>query len=264
MQIKNVNPMRENMMALIKYKLFPLFYCLIFFSEFQSLHSKEWSRAYLASYPRSGNHWIRYLVEEATNVATGSVYIDIEPQHMHKVFPWGGYCCDHGCLGHCRYPTKDDIVLIKTHFPSQVNKETKFDKRPYQVTLRVVRHPVDSFYSRYVRKPEGPLLDKVPRERVVSFIKSWRKFQNYWNKKNNVITFRYEDFLANPAVELKKFLEALEYDVTDEDIQRAVSKHPPLGHMLKSIDRFTENDLDIISEELGDLLTQFNYETPIR
>lgn len=249
-------------MGLLIYRLSALFLCFMVFSQFHSLPAKEWTRAYLASYPRSGNHWVRYMIEEASNIATGSVYIDHEPEHMDKIFPWGGYCCDHGCMGNCRYPDKDDIVLIKTHYPSQPTKVSEFDRKPYQVTLRCIRHPVDSFYSRYVRRPEGPLLEKVPRARVKEFIKTWKAFQKYWNKQENVITFRYEDVLANPFDELKKILTALQYDVTDDDIARAVAKFPPEGRMLKSIDKFRAEDLDLIAGELGDLLIEFNYEIP--
>jgi hypothetical protein len=248
---------------MIKNKQVILFFCFFFLSVSQFSFSKEWKRAYLASYPRSGNHWIRYLIEEASHIATGSVYCDREPQHMDKIFPWGGYCCDHGCEGNCRYPTKNDLVLIKTHFPSQPTKVTQFDRRPYQLAIRFVRHPVDSFYSRYVRKPGGTLLEKVPTERVKEFIQTWRKFQTYWNKKENVITVKYEDVLENPFVELKKILEALHYEVTDEDIARAIAKHPAEGYMLKHVSQFTPEDLSLISTELGDLMAQFNYEIPL-
>ncbi len=240
-----------------------LFSCLIFLCEFHPAFSKDWNRAYLASYPRSGNHWIRYLVEEASNIATGSVYLDKDPMHMDKVFPWGGYCCDHGYMGNCRYPTKDDLVLVKTHYPSQDKKYTEFDRLPYQVTLLVVRHPVDSFYSRYVKKPQGPLLETVPHDRVDDFIKAMKRFHKYWDGKENVITIRYEDILENPAVELKKILEALQYDVTDEDIARAVAKHPPQGYMLKHIDKFTHDDLRKIANELSGIMAQYNYAIPL-
>lgn len=241
-------------------KLLMLFFCFIFVNNFQLCFSKEWKRAYMASYPRSGNHWIRYLVEEASHIATGAVYCDKEPQHMSKIFPWGGYCCDHGYEGNCRYPNKDDLVLIKTHFPAQEKNVTKFDQLPYEVTIRFIRHPIDSFYSRYVRRPKGPLLDKVPRERIKEFISTWRRFQTYWNNKENVITIRYEDVLDNPFVKLKEILEILNYDVADEDIARAVTTHPPEGFMLKHLDKFTKEDLKLISNELSDLMDQFNYE----
>lgn len=233
----------------------------------------EWRRVYFASYPRSGNHWIRYLVEEASGIATSSVYCDPDPTetpHMKKVFPWGGYCCNHGYEGNRRYPKKSELIFLKTHFPGQENKgqrksesltfkETTFDRRPYEVAIRLVRHPIDSFYSRYIRVPQGPVQDTVPTYRVKIFNKGWFNFHKYWNKKPNVITFRYEDFLENPFVELKKLLEILEYEVTDEDILRAVNKYPPEGNMLKNRDKFTAGDLKLMEKELEPYLTQFNY-----
>jgi hypothetical protein len=238
-----------------------LFFCFIFLSDFQSGFSKEWQRVYLATPPRSGNHWIRYLVEEAAHIATSAVYRDKVPQHLKKIFPWGGYCCDHGYEGHCRYPTKEEFVLIKTHFPD--SQETQFDRRPYQMVIRIVRHPVDSFYSRYVKNPRGPLLDKVPSEKVREFIPKWRRFQLYWNDKKHIMTFRYEDILQNPAPALKTICEVLHYDVTDEDIARAIAKHPPEGYLLKHIDKFSTEDLHLISKELGDLMEQFDYQIPL-
>lgn len=236
------------------------FFCLF---QIQSLMSDEWNRVFLASYPRSGNHWIRFLIEESSGIATGSVYIDKEPLHMDKVFPWGGYCCDHGLTGNCRYPKKKESILIKTHFPSQPTKVTEFDRLPSKEIIRLVRHPVDSFYSRYVRQPRGPLLDKVPTDRVKEFIANWRKFQTYWNHQKNVTTIIYEDLLENPAPVLRKVLRILNYEFTNADINRAIDQHPPEGHMLKHIDKFHKEDLKLIAEELGEWLEQFGYEIPV-
>ena len=105
--------------------------------------AEKWQRIYLTTPCRSGNHWMRYLVEEAAHIATGAVYRDKTPLHMDKIFPWGGYCCKHGYEGLCRYPNKSDIVLIKTHYPDC--PETPFDRLPYKWAIRIVRHPVDSF-----------------------------------------------------------------------------------------------------------------------
>ncbi len=225
--------------------------------------SNEWVRVYLATYPRSGNHWHRSLIEEASGIVTSAVYIDKEPLHMTKEFPWGGYCADHGHNGKCRYPVKGESVLVKTHFPSQTNI-SKFDRLPYHATIRVVRHPVDSIYSRYVKRyskaaAASPI---IPTNRVKEYIKSWQKFQTYWNKKENVFTFLYEDSLINPGPDLKKMCKILKYKVTSEDIERAVSVHPPIGHPLKHLDKFSKDDLKMIERELGPLMKQFGYSIP--
>lgn len=241
-----------------------LFFCLIYLGFSQLCFSAEWKRAYMASYQRSGNHWIRYLIEEASRIATGAVYQDEEPPHMDKIFPWGGYCCDHGLEGNCRYPNKDDLVLIKTHYPAQDGIASKFDRRGYEVALRIVRHPVDSFYSRYLRRYGGYNKEKVPTRIVREFIEKWREFQTYWNGQDHVLTVRYEDVLENPFVELKKILDALNYTVSDEDIARAIAKHPPEGAPLKHMSKYSEADLKLISVELADLFSQFNYSIPMK
>lgn len=248
---------------MLKHQSFILFFCLIFLSDFHFCFSKEWKRAYLASYPQSGNHWVRYLIEEATHIATSSVYQDPEPpKHMDEVFPWGGYCCDHGYEGQCRYPTKEDIVLIKTHYPYP-HKKTKFDQRPYKLAIHIIRHPIDSFGSRYERLPKGPRQDKIPTERVKKFIESWRTVTKFWKKQKDVLTIRYEDMLVNPAAELKKILKALEYEFTKEDIERAVAKYPPQGHIFKHVHLFTPENLELMSNELSDLLEEFDYFIPL-
>jgi hypothetical protein len=253
---------------MIKTKCLTLFFCFIFLCEFHPCFSKEWKRAYLSSYPQSGNHWVRYLIEEASHIATSSVYRDKAPpininppEHMNKIFPWGGYCCDHGYEGKCRYPTINDIVLIKTHYPYP-RKTSQHDRKQYEVAIHIVRHPIDSFYSRYEKLPHGLLQQTVPTKRLKALMNSWRKVQTYWINKKNLIIIRYEDMLLNPAAELKKMLVALNYKVTDEDIQRAVTKYPPQGYALKHISKYTAEDLKLISKELGDLLIYFGYTIP--
>lgn len=236
------------------------FFVLFFITHFQSSFSDEWKRVYLATYPRSGNHWVRYLVEEAAGIATSSVYPDRDPPHLPDPFPWGGFSCDHGYKGNCRYPEIDDFVLVKTHYPGQKNKLTEFDNLPCQLTIRIVRNPVDSFYSQYVKRSGGhPKEKKIPSKMVEESIHLWRRFQQYWNKQENVITIRYEDMLDHPTQELTKILQALQYEVTEEDIARAIAKYPPEGEPFKHIEHFQRKDLKLISNQLKNLLIQFDY-----
>ncbi len=115
------------------------------------LFGDEWNKVYLVSFPRSGNHWVRFLVEEATHIATSSVYRDSDFPHLQNIFPWGGYCTDHGYDGLCRYPTKEDPVLLKTHYP--FFSKIVDPNRKYAICL--IRHPIDVFWSFYVYKKSG-------------------------------------------------------------------------------------------------------------
>jgi len=223
--------------------------------------SDDWDRVYLASFPRSGNHWMRYLIEELTDVATSSVFHDDVPRHMKKRYPWVAFMPKNGYNGERRYPTQDDLVVVKTHYPC--NNKNPGDNLPYIKTIRILRNPVDSFRSHYnwyrdfAKQRLGPgYLD--------TFIKDWRRFQEYWNKKPNVYTIRYEDLMTDTFGTLKGVVKELGLNCTDVDIQRAVDKHPPKGSILKHLNTFSNRQLDKIRGDLSDLLDDFNYEVPVK
>lgn len=226
----------------------------------QHLTADGWDkRIYLATYPRSGNHWMRYLVEEITNIATSSVYRDADyPVHLTMPFPWG-YCPAHGYEGIRRYPRKEDIVIIKTQFPAA--PATQFDELSSLKAIRIIRHPVDSFYSYYLFLGNSPQ-SKISRENIDYFITTWRQFQEYWNQKPNVLTIRYEDLYNFPEETLTKVIEFIGCKVAASDIQRAVAKYPPKGGTMKFLKFFPDEDLLFIEQKLHDLLDQYNYKIP--
>lgn len=217
----------------------------------------NWKRVYLATYPRSGNHWMRYLIEEATGILTGSVFCDPDPPHEREPFPWGGYAPKGGYEGIRRNPKHQDLIVIKTHFPMA---QEPFDQRKRIGVIRVVRHPVDTFYSLYVYSFKGkPYHPDYPTDRLHKNIKLWREFQEYWNRQNDVVTIRYEDLYNDPFNTLKYALSKIGFKLSDKDIKRAVDRYPPEGALLKHIGHFTKDQLNIIKTDLHDLMDQFGY-----
>jgi hypothetical protein len=208
---------------------------------------------------------LRYLIEEATGIATSSVYPDpgkgdVIKNHIHlkTPFAWGGYCAKNGYNGNCSYPTKNDIVIVKTHFPC--HHKRPFDNAAYIKTIRLVRHPVDSFYSWYAFETNSNSPMKfVPTKRVKRYIKTWRRFQLYWNKQPKTVTFRYEYLLHKPVFMLDKILKKIGYSLPLSDIEHAVQQYPPRDEALKHLKNFKDKDLRLIASELGDLMTQFGY-----
>jgi hypothetical protein len=217
----------------------------------------DWKRVYLATYPRSGNHWMRYLIEEATGIVTGSVRPGAK--HLRKPFPWGAYSTNHGYQGNCRYPEKGEIVVIKTHYP--VMPLAPFDLVKSIKTVRVVRNPIDSFYSWSVYKNKGQDIEFISNETLEKCIRLHKRFQNYWNRKG-VFTVRYEDLLLHPYRTLSLILRKIGYRVSSADIRRAIEKYPPYGYELKHIAHFTPEQLQLIQTELKDFLEQFDYHIP--
>lgn len=222
---------------------------------------EEWQRVYLATYPRSGNHWMRHLIEEATHIATSSVHADPDKGHVHlqELFAWKGYCADHGYNRMCRYPTPEDVVVVKTHYPAQ--EATQGDELPYVGAVHIVRHPVDALYSYYVHTQNGhPSAPSMPRQTLMGFIHELRRFEAYWEKQERVLTVRYEDLMAEPEAVLRRVLAFIGYTASEEDIQRAVAAHPPQGGTLKHLSLYPKEDLDYICLELKEFMEKYHYE----
>lgn len=216
---------------------------------------EKWKLIYLATYPRSGNHWMRFLIEETTGVATSSVYRDPDPQHDLNPYPWGGYSIDGGYIKTARLPTEDDLIIIKTHYPAL--HLTVRDQRKCIKTIRVIRHPIDSLYSHYSYKFGAAEI--IPVKWLEQYISVWAKFQEYWNEQPDVVSIRYEDLMDKPFENLSRILKTIGLNVTDNDIHYALTMHPPIGKPLKHIIRYDTHELEMIEKKLHDLMEKFGY-----
>ncbi len=205
------------------------------------LSAAEWNKVYLASFPRSGNHWVRFLVEDATHITTSSVYRDPDFPHLPTVFPWGGYVVDKGYKGNCRFPTTNDPILIKTHYPflPQRNEQREIDLNQDRV-ICLIRHPIDSLYSFYIYRNKPQNANLISEAFIKEFVSKWKSFYEYWDGKPNVTIIRYEDILADPEKQLSKILEIAGFSFDEEDIKRAIAANTPAGELLKHRIRYKE------------------------
>lgn len=227
---------------------------------------KGWKKVYLASYFRSGNHWLRYLLEEATHVATSSYYCDGDPQHFHLPSGWGGYFCKNGYEGTCRYPEPGEFVFIKTHYPSFTPNPAPDFLQPAVMTIRIVRNPIDSIYSWHLYSAQGNKVTPtqyIPRDKLVQQVEAWKRFQEFWDQKPNVLNLYYEDILKDPKTKLKLIFEVIGWKISDENIERAVEKYPPRGSYLQHLHGFTQDDLKYMHGELNDLTHKHGYHIPV-
>ncbi|CDR35210.1 sulfotransferase domain-containing protein [Criblamydia sequanensis] len=230
-----------------------------------SLKAEDYSwdnRVYLASFPRCGNHWMRYLIEEATGIATSSVYQDQTlPPHMDRVFPWGGYCADKGYEGNREYPKEGEIVVVKTHCPCF--PPNCFDELPYTKTIRIVRHPVDTFYSFHKYLQETVNNQTSLHQCLGEFVYLLNLVEEYWEAQENVFTIRYEDLHRDPFFVLKTALSEIGYKTHDRDVIRAVKTYPPQGEILKHISHYTEDELIWLESQLDHYMKKYQYEIPL-
>lgn len=196
-------------------------------------------------------------IEEAVGIVTSSIYIDPDTDlgkpHLEVTFPWGARCPDHGYEGNRRYPEKGDIYVVKTHYPFF---KTELDTIPAIRSVRIVRHPVDSFYSFYISNPPN---GRVAPQTLQEFIITFRAFHRHWDLQPNVLTVRYEDLYNSPKDVLRKILTHIGYKVSDTDIERALLKYPPKGGTYKYIRYLHPDDLKIIESRVGDIMRKYQY-----
>lgn len=236
-------------------------YIICFLMFCHPVFSENWQKVYLATYPRSGNHWARYLIEEASGIATSSIYCDFDPPHLPEIFPWGAYSPFQGYEGNRRYPHAGETVVIKTH------QRSGLEHPDYSSAIRIVRNPVDSFYSLYVYACKNANIEPdymIPREFLLRFITEWKIFHTFWNLKRNVLTIKYEDMLEDPKHYLELMLKKCGYDYSEETLLSAVIKYPAEGKPFKHIAHFSSQDLLLIKSQLRNLIRLFGYEIPLK
>ncbi|MEM1126727.1 MAG: sulfotransferase domain-containing protein [Bacteroidota bacterium] len=150
------------------------------------------NRTALASFPRSGNTWVRSLIEALTGESTGSVY---------------------GAGDRVMRRDREGVV-IKTH---------ERDAFRYARAIHLVRNPFDAVESlyHYHRDVEGRAVDWA--HYVTYWGLKWGLNTRYWILTElPTIRVRYEDLNASPAAELRRIADWLGLGCTDEEIQAAV------------------------------------------
>eukprot|EP00045_Choanoeca_perplexa_P006720 m.58099 g.58099 ORF g.58099 m.58099 type:complete len:236 (+) comp13754_c0_seq11:134-841(+) len=119
-------------------------------------------RLALATIARTGNGWMRGMLESALGVATESVYVEPGSQRSSAGDTYVKPC---GWLGQCQHvhpPKAKEARVIKTHFPFTTPREdalrllqqSQADIADLDYLLLAVRNPLDN-YEAWVRETLG-------------------------------------------------------------------------------------------------------------
>ena len=96
----------------------------------------------LVSFPGSGNTWMRYLIEQATGVFTGSIYCDKALKMVHPG--------EHIVTG--------NVIVVKTHQAEATLvpiSQEMFGKAHYNQAIFLIRNPYDALLSEANRRWGG-------------------------------------------------------------------------------------------------------------
>lgn len=160
----------------------------------------------MADYPTVGAGWVKNLVE-ASFVTAG-----VAGNPACSIYEKEGDCSPSANI-YCRcngYTKKQDVALIKTHFPAQELfkqqscKDDQYHRSlQYDKVLRVVRHP-----ARIIQENADRFGGQVSELAVnlVCYASWWDQVANYLGSEN-VLIVRYEDLCQQTADTLLEILQ---------------------------------------------------------
>ncbi|GAA5902422.1 hypothetical protein JCM6882_002748 [Rhodosporidiobolus microsporus] len=172
-------------------------------------------RTGFVSFPRSGNSYLRSLIERATGYQTSSVYCDLV-----LVQKFAGEC-DH-----------QQNFFIKTHWPA-LDDMPGMEKyyREFDQVVHVIRNPLDAIiswwhYDNAPRTEEGwqnheakvdvELFGEPHRFALMYYADRWARHTTYWTDAPILThTLRYENLKAQPIPNMMSLLSFL---LPDEDL----------------------------------------------
>ncbi|KAL7644116.1 UNVERIFIED_CONTAM: hypothetical protein RMT77_004939 [Armadillidium vulgare] len=182
-------------------------------SKFITKFGKNLPLVYLVSFPRSGNTWVRYLLEGATGIFTGTIYNDTD---LYKL----------GFLGEKEPHKSGRVIIVKTHRLPLPDSKYIEDDTPTIVVIRNLKESLTSFWSYSQHKD---LFEKNnPRtfessdfhSHTVKHINHWQRIYEdllLWSR--NILIIFYEHLLKDPIKEVKEILKFLEFPFQEERIR---------------------------------------------
>ncbi|XP_063596338.1 sialate:O-sulfotransferase 1-like [Penaeus indicus] len=219
-------------------------------------------RTALASFPGSGNTWLRYLIQSTTGLFTGSVYND--PQLASKGFYGENETPECGCT-----------IVVKTHGYSLGGRPESRDKRLKEMNkffgrgLLLVRNPFDTLiaYRNFLSAGHlgvagptafrGPAWDRFVRNEI----ELWKSYAVDWitlSRSSHVV--HYEHLLEDPRKELLKILHFLRIRVDNrrfqcvlKNLSGAFKRTTPNGVYYRLRDPYTPEQHRVIESAMNEV-----------
>ncbi|KAI6654878.1 WSC domain-containing protein 2-like [Oopsacas minuta] len=167
----------------------------------------------LASFPGSGNSWVRYLMEQGSGYYTGSVYIDRKLQsygNLESVF-------------------NSSVIAIKTHESHGIINKYFTKAIDYKKCILIVRNPKQTLIAEINRFFTNDHTKSVQtskwksdniQQKLLELAYGWKSFMLSWlDYSNPLLVVQYEKLMENYQLELHRILRFLELDINEEGMQ---------------------------------------------
>ncbi|KAI8035100.1 hypothetical protein M5D96_012193 [Drosophila gunungcola] len=170
----------------------------------------------LASFPGSGNTWLRYLLQQSTGILTGSIYKDYGL--LKTGFPAENVC-------------NSSVLLVKTHeWGSKA-------WAPFSKAILLVRDPEKAIIAEFNRQSGGHIgfasPDRYKRTKgkywqqfVSNKLKGWEVMNLSWarNFTGSIKVVFYDDLVHHTERELRSILEFLQFPVSEPLMRCAIMR----------------------------------------
>ena len=180
----------------------------------------------LASFPGSGNSWVRYLMEQSTGYHTGSVYIDYNLMRY----------------GFLEFVFNSSLIAIKTHETyGTINKY--FTKSiDYKKCILVVRNPKDAFVAeinRFFTNDHRKSLktfrwkSEQVQQKLLELVYRWKLFLLSWlDFSGPLLVVQFEKLVDNYKLQLERIVNFLGLQFDLEGLE--CLKHNNSGYFKRS------------------------------
>lgn len=209
----------------------------------------------LVSFPGSGNTWLRYLLQQATGINTGSVYKDFG-------------LLKNGFPGEC--VVNSSVIVVKTH------ERGPAAHQGYDKAVLLVRDPTQAIQAEFNRQGGGHIGFASPDRYKIGKGKYWEKFVNEqivkWKNTNLDWLFNftkptyvlfYDQLVNELEPNLKDLLIFLELNVTESQLQCALERREGIYRRKKrmlNLDPFTKDmktKIDATKQEVYKLIYEY-------
>lgn len=172
----------------------------------------------LASFPKSGNSWMRFLLGNIVLKHAGLSQWRITPFNSHWFIPAVGKMANDRTLWPQYYPR-----ILKTH--------RRF-RADFLSTVLILRHPVDVYWSYYAYALGRKLMDgdtsfsefiKTKRFAPCNWVDHAESYLDAASRGSKVCVILYEEVKADPKSVLDYILRHWGLSVREEDIEYGIS-----------------------------------------
>lgn len=199
---------------------------------------------WIASYPKSGNTWLRSIITSLLYTTDGIFDFKLikkikqfptrnQFQEFTKNFNDINEISKFWLLAQDKINLTEEIKFFKTHnLNCAVNKNSFTNKSHTLGTIYVVRDPrnlINSIKNHYNKGNDEEaknfliskkILSRVPKDNeadIATLLGSWSDHYNFWTKKNsNLLLIKYEDLILDTKKELERIIIYLKKFMTVE------------------------------------------------